>query len=71
MDWRATYGERFRERAIQRPTPPVVYVRKTDEEIAALPDELRPLALLSRALSDGCAELCAKMRALGEAMPRG
>lgn len=63
--WRATYSERFLDRAIQRPQPEPVYayVRTTDEEIAALPEQSRPLAMLSRSLSDACAETSAKIRA--------
>lgn len=56
MSWQTTYAERFNARAIERPTPlpiPPPYVRRTNDEIAALPSEAeRAVALLQRAGHD-------------------
>jgi hypothetical protein len=51
--WRGTYAQRFNERvAIQRPAPAPVYRRLTDDQIALLPEPMRPLAALCRSFSD-------------------
>lgn len=56
MSWQTTYAERFNARAIERPTPPPLltpFVRRTDDEIAALPSEAeRAVALILRAVHD-------------------
>ena len=51
--WRGTYARRFVERAaIQRPKPPIPYVRLTDEQLALLPESVREAVRIRRDLND-------------------
>lgn len=55
MTWQAVFAERFNARGLdrpQRPPVPAPYVRLTDEQIAALPEELRAVARFSRSMWD-------------------
>lgn len=63
-DHRAAFARRFNALAIQRPTPPPVYVRPTDEQLAALPPNLRDMALLSRSFHDAAAAVMPRVAAM-------
>lgn len=59
--WRTTYAARFNSRAIQRPQASPLYVRPTDEQIAALPEQMRGMAYLVRSLRDAADVFTANM----------
>lgn len=67
--WRTEFAHRYVARMLLRPPwpPPPVYVRPTDEEIDALPEEMRRYARIRRDVLDSFSALS---RQLNESLSR-